>query len=36
MVYQGASGDVIKAIAFGADIYVKRHRQYAKGLHRIG
>jgi carbonic anhydrase/acetyltransferase-like protein (isoleucine patch superfamily) len=28
--------DVIKAIAFGADIYVKRHRQYAKGLRRIG
>ena len=28
--------DVIKAIAFGADIYVKRHRQYAKGLRRVG
>jgi carbonic anhydrase/acetyltransferase-like protein (isoleucine patch superfamily) len=28
--------DVIKAIAFGSDIYVKRHRQYAKGLRRIG
>jgi carbonic anhydrase/acetyltransferase-like protein (isoleucine patch superfamily) len=27
--------DVIKAIAFGADIYVKRHRQYAKALQRI-
>jgi carbonic anhydrase/acetyltransferase-like protein (isoleucine patch superfamily) len=28
--------EVINAIAFGADIYVKRHRQYAKGLRRIG
>ena len=28
--------DVIKAIAFGADIYVKRHRQSAKGLRRVG
>ena len=25
-----------RMIAFGADIYVKRHRQYAKGLRRIG
>jgi carbonic anhydrase/acetyltransferase-like protein (isoleucine patch superfamily) len=25
-----------RTIAFGADIYVKRHRQYAKGLRRIG
>ncbi len=28
--------EVIQGIAFGADIYVKRHRQYAKGLQRIG
>jgi carbonic anhydrase/acetyltransferase-like protein (isoleucine patch superfamily) len=28
--------DVIKAITFGADIYVKRHRQYAERLRRIG
>ncbi len=28
--------NVIQGIAFGADIYVKRHRQYAKGLQRIG
>jgi carbonic anhydrase/acetyltransferase-like protein (isoleucine patch superfamily) len=26
----------ISEIAFGADIYVKRHRQYANGLRRIG
>jgi carbonic anhydrase/acetyltransferase-like protein (isoleucine patch superfamily) len=25
-----------RTIAFGADIYVKRHREYAKGLRRIG
>jgi carbonic anhydrase/acetyltransferase-like protein (isoleucine patch superfamily) len=27
---------VLQEIAFGADIYVKRHRQYAKGLQRMG
>ena len=26
---------VVRDIAFGADVYVKRHRQYAKGLRRI-
>ena len=25
----------VRDIAFGADVYVKRHRQYAKGLRRI-
>jgi carbonic anhydrase/acetyltransferase-like protein (isoleucine patch superfamily) len=28
--------DAVHAIAFGADIYVKRYRQYAKGLRRLG
>ena len=28
--------DAVHAIAFGADIYVKRSRQYAKGLRRLG
>ena len=30
------SEDAMRAIAFGADIYVKRHQQYAKGLRRLG
>jgi len=28
--------DAVHAIAFGADIYVQRYRQYAKGLRRLG
>jgi carbonic anhydrase/acetyltransferase-like protein (isoleucine patch superfamily) len=28
--------DEQRLIAFGADVYVKRHRQYAKGLRRLG
>jgi carbonic anhydrase/acetyltransferase-like protein (isoleucine patch superfamily) len=30
------SEDAMRAITFGADIYVKRHQQYANGLRRLG